>query len=142
MPRVELSPSPRAHRRKLPHSTTSTPTSVACRVPPLPPSPQLALVLTLLGGVTRVNSTGQKVRGESHLLMIGDPGTGKSQVSELSSLLPGSRSAGSRYELSAAVVRTIGPLLAQRHSHESTRLGSHLGRRCSSLPPRSPHALS
>ncbi|KAG8468440.1 hypothetical protein KFE25_013523 [Diacronema lutheri] len=41
---------------------------------------KLALMLTLLGGVTRVDPTGQRVRGESHLLLIGDPGTGKSQA--------------------------------------------------------------
>ncbi|XP_044013038.1 DNA helicase MCM9-like isoform X2 [Aphidius gifuensis] len=41
---------------------------------------KLALAIVLAGGVPKTNSTGVRVRGEPHLLMIGDPGTGKSQV--------------------------------------------------------------
>lgn len=37
---------------------------------------KLALILTLIGGVAKETSTG-KTRGESHLLLVGDPGTGK-----------------------------------------------------------------
>ncbi|CAH8319317.1 unnamed protein product [Eruca vesicaria subsp. sativa] len=40
---------------------------------------KLAVALTLIGGVQHVDASGTKVRGESHLLLIGDPGTGKSQ---------------------------------------------------------------
>ncbi|KAK0171671.1 hypothetical protein PV328_005094 [Microctonus aethiopoides] len=41
---------------------------------------KLALGVVLSGGVPKVNQTGVRVRGEPHLLMIGDPGTGKSQI--------------------------------------------------------------
>ena len=38
------------------------------------------MLLTLLGGVGHTDRTGMKVRGESHMLLVGDAGTGKSQV--------------------------------------------------------------
>ncbi|KAL4580941.1 hypothetical protein LXL04_017147 [Taraxacum kok-saghyz] len=40
---------------------------------------KLAVTLTLIGGVQHIDGSGTKVRGESHLLLVGDPGTGKSQ---------------------------------------------------------------
>ncbi|KAF7803755.1 putative DNA helicase MCM9 isoform X1 [Senna tora] len=40
---------------------------------------KLAVALTLIGGVQHVHTSGTKVRGEPHLLLVGDPGTGKSQ---------------------------------------------------------------
>ena len=40
---------------------------------------KLSLLLTLIGGVPQANSEGMPVRAQSHLLIVGDPGTGKSQ---------------------------------------------------------------
>ncbi|KMZ67685.1 putative DNA replication licensing factor [Zostera marina] len=40
---------------------------------------KLAVALTLIGGVQHIDDSGTKIRGESHLLLVGDPGTGKSQ---------------------------------------------------------------
>ena len=42
---------------------------------------KLALLLTLLGGIPRTNpDSGTSIRGDSHLLLVGDPGMGKSQL--------------------------------------------------------------
>jgi DNA helicase MCM9 len=41
---------------------------------------KLAVAITLIGGCARRDDSGSHIRGESHLLLIGDPGTGKSQV--------------------------------------------------------------
>lgn len=40
---------------------------------------KLAVCLVIAGGVSRRDQSGTRVRGESHLMLAGDPGTGKSQ---------------------------------------------------------------
>ncbi len=37
---------------------------------------KLALLLMLIGGLTRVAETGMHIRGDIHMLLVGDPGTG------------------------------------------------------------------
>jgi hypothetical protein len=49
---------------------------------------KLPLLLSLIGGVARVDACGTRIRGESHCLIIGDPGLGKSQVHGACAVLP------------------------------------------------------
>ena len=41
---------------------------------------KLAMLLTLLGGVATQENSGVKRRSQSHLLLVGDPGTGESLI--------------------------------------------------------------
>ncbi len=50
---------------------------------------KLAIIFQLFGGVTHLLKDGTRIRGDIHLLCIGDPSTGKSQLLKLSSdLMP------------------------------------------------------
>ncbi|CAN8076383.1 unnamed protein product [Agarophyton chilense] len=41
---------------------------------------KLIVAMTLTGGVSYTDPSGTRIRGESHLLIVGDPGTAKSQI--------------------------------------------------------------
>uniref|UniRef100_A0A1X7TDP4 MCM C-terminal AAA(+) ATPase domain-containing protein n=1 Tax=Amphimedon queenslandica TaxID=400682 RepID=A0A1X7TDP4_AMPQE len=48
---------------------------------------KLCICLALIGGVQYVDESGTRVRGDCHLLLVGDPGTGKSQFLKFASSL-------------------------------------------------------
>eukprot|EP00172_Hildenbrandia_rubra_P003394 Plantae.Rhodophyta-Hildenbrandia_rubra.ctg5401.p1 GENE.Plantae.Rhodophyta-Hildenbrandia_rubra.ctg5401~~Plantae.Rhodophyta-Hildenbrandia_rubra.ctg5401.p1 ORF type:complete len:651 (+),score=105.86 Plantae.Rhodophyta-Hildenbrandia_rubra.ctg5401:3832-5784(+) len=48
---------------------------------------KLIMAMSLIGGVSYTDPSGTKIRGESHLLMVGDPGTAKSQLLRYASKL-------------------------------------------------------
>jgi DNA helicase MCM9 len=48
---------------------------------------KLVMLLSLIGGVPQTDSNGARVRGESHLLLVGDPGTAKSRLLRYAALL-------------------------------------------------------
>ena len=69
-----------------------------------------ALVLQLMGGVQKVREDGTKTRGDMHILLVGDPGSGKSQMlTFISKVAPKARyvsgKGASGAGLTAAVVR-------------------------------------
>ena len=47
---------------------------------------KLALLLMLIGGVERVDESGASIRGQVHMLLVGDPGTGEAPSMVLSRL--------------------------------------------------------
>ncbi|KAM3194283.1 hypothetical protein ACQJBY_070760 [Aegilops geniculata] len=82
---------------------------------------KLAVALTLIGGVQHVDASGTKVRGEPHMLLVGDPGTGKSQFLKFAAKLSnrsvittglGSTSAG----LTVTAVKDGGIYIQRYHS--------------------------
>ncbi|VAI72071.1 unnamed protein product [Triticum turgidum subsp. durum] len=82
---------------------------------------KLAVALTLIGGVQHVDASGTKVRGEPHMLLVGDPGTGKSQFLKFAAKLSnrsvittglGSTSAG----LTVTAVKDGGIYVRRYHS--------------------------
>lgn len=48
---------------------------------------KLAVAVSLIGGIPRVAKNGMRTRGEPHLLLVGEPGTGKSQFLKYSAML-------------------------------------------------------
>ncbi|MBW2965420.1 minichromosome maintenance protein MCM, partial [Candidatus Woesearchaeota archaeon] len=69
-----------------------------------------AIILQLMGGVKKVRSDGAVTRGDMHILLVGDPGAGKSQLLKRAQLIaPKSRyvsgKGASGAGLTAAVVR-------------------------------------
>jgi hypothetical protein len=48
---------------------------------------KLAIAIVLCSGVPKINDTGTRIRSEPHLLLMGDPGTGKSQLLHAASRL-------------------------------------------------------
>ncbi len=38
---------------------------------------KLSVALVLIGGVAKVEESGTRIRGECHMLIVGDPGTGQ-----------------------------------------------------------------
>jgi DNA helicase MCM9 len=48
---------------------------------------KLAVATALIGGIQTCDKSGMKIRGESHLLLVGEPGTGKSQFLKFASAI-------------------------------------------------------
>lgn len=48
---------------------------------------KLAMAVALIGGVQQTGKSGMRIRGDSHLLLVGEPGTGKSQFLKYASLI-------------------------------------------------------
>ncbi|CAB4066595.1 MCM9 [Lepeophtheirus salmonis] len=64
---------------------------------------KLAVAVILAGGVERNDDSGTRVRGEPHMLMVGDPGTGKSQLLKYAARLS-QRSSGGAWNLEAGAL--------------------------------------
>ena len=67
-----------------------------------------ALVLQLFGGIRKVRDDGIVTRGDTHILLIGDPGTGKSQlVKRLSTVAPKARFVSGKGVSGAGLTATV-----------------------------------
>ncbi|MFA5333919.1 MAG: LAGLIDADG family homing endonuclease [Candidatus Nanoarchaeia archaeon] len=67
-----------------------------------------ALVLQMFGGVRKEKKDGTKGRGDIHILLIGDPGTGKSQlVKSMSTVAPKARFVSGKGATGAGLTATV-----------------------------------
>lgn len=67
-----------------------------------------ALVLQLFGGVSKVKSDGTKIRGDSHILLVGDPGVAKSVILKfIAALAPKGRYVVGKSATGAGITATV-----------------------------------
>ncbi len=67
-----------------------------------------ALILQLMGGVQKIHDDGTKRRGDMHVLLIGDPGSGKSQMLQfISKIAPKARLVSGKGASSAGLTATV-----------------------------------
>lgn len=69
---------------------------------------KLAIILQLFGGVPHLLPDGTRIRGDIHLLLTGDPATGKSMLLKLSSdLVPRARYVSGKGTTAAGLIATV-----------------------------------
>ena len=67
-----------------------------------------ALLLQMVGGNEEILPDGNRIRGEIHILLVGDPGTGKSQLLKIiSSLAPRAKYVSGKYSSAAGLIATV-----------------------------------
>ncbi|MEM4248645.1 MAG: minichromosome maintenance protein MCM, partial [Candidatus Nanoarchaeia archaeon] len=67
-----------------------------------------AIVLQLFGGVKKIREDGTKTRGDIHLFLIGDPGSGKSQILQyVGNLAPKARYVAGKGATAAGLTATV-----------------------------------
>ncbi len=67
-----------------------------------------ALILQLMGGVRKVRDDGTKTRGDMHILLVGDPGSGKSQLLQfISKAAPRARFVSGKGASSAGLTASV-----------------------------------
>ena len=67
-----------------------------------------AIILQLMGGVSKTRTDGTKTRGDIHILLVGDPGTAKSTlISSLSKVTPKSRMTSGKSATGAGITASV-----------------------------------
>ena len=67
-----------------------------------------AIILQLMGGVSKTRTDGTKTRGDIHILLVGDPGTAKSTlISSLSKVVPKSRMVSGKSATGAGITASV-----------------------------------